>query len=102
MTNNNISKILVKVNILQTMSKLLFIKKHIQMEYRVCSSLDIVNSSLQNLFFTWYGSICSNSHYIENINLPTYLCGTTTNIWLKPVEEDLSMSACLEHSASNL
>jgi hypothetical protein len=29
------------------------------------------------------------------------LCGTTTNTWLKTVEEDLSMSACLEHSASN-
>jgi hypothetical protein len=26
----------------------------------------------------------------------------TTNIWLRPVEEDLSMTACLEHSASNL
>jgi hypothetical protein len=35
-------------------------------------------------------------------NLLTYLCGTTTNIWLRPVQEDLSMSACLEHSASNL
>jgi hypothetical protein len=32
----------------------------------------------------------------------TYLCGTTTNIWLRPVEEYLSMSACLENSASNL
>jgi hypothetical protein len=35
-------------------------------------------------------------------NLLTYLCGTTSNIWLRPVEEDLSMRACLEHSASNL
>jgi hypothetical protein len=34
--------------------------------------------------------------------LLTYLCGTTTNIWLRPVEEDLSMTACLEHRASNL
>jgi hypothetical protein len=34
--------------------------------------------------------------------LLTYLCGTTTNIWLRPVQEDLSMTACLEHSASNL
>jgi hypothetical protein len=32
----------------------------------------------------------------------TYLCGTTTNIWLRPVQEDPSMPACLEHSASNL
>jgi hypothetical protein len=32
----------------------------------------------------------------------TNLCGTTTNIWLSPVEEDLSMTACFEHSASNL
>jgi hypothetical protein len=24
----------------------------------------------------------------------TYLCGTRTNIWLRPVEEDLSMTAC--------
>jgi hypothetical protein len=31
-----------------------------------------------------------------------YLCGTATNIWLKPVQEDLSMTACLEYSASNL
>jgi hypothetical protein len=28
--------------------------------------------------------------------LPTYLWGTTTNIWLSPVEEDLSMTASLE------
>jgi hypothetical protein len=35
-------------------------------------------------------------------NILTYLCGTTTNIWLRPVQEDLSMTACLEHSASNL
>jgi hypothetical protein len=34
--------------------------------------------------------------------LLTYLCGTATNIWLRSVEEDPSMSACLEHSASNL
>jgi hypothetical protein len=34
--------------------------------------------------------------------LLTYLCGTTTNIWLRPVQEDLSMTACLEHSAFNL
>jgi hypothetical protein len=34
--------------------------------------------------------------------LLTYLCGTTINIWLRPVQEDLSMPACLEHSASNL
>jgi hypothetical protein len=32
----------------------------------------------------------------------TYLCDGTTNIWLRPVQEDLSMTACLEHSASNL
>jgi hypothetical protein len=35
----------------------------------------------------------------------TYLLnfsGTTTNIWLMPVQEDPSMTACLEHSASNL
>jgi hypothetical protein len=25
-----------------------------------------------------------------------------SNIWLRPVQEDLSMTACLEHSASNL
>jgi hypothetical protein len=31
----------------------------------------------------------------------TYLCCTTTNIWLRPVEEHLFMTACLEHSASN-
>jgi hypothetical protein len=36
-----------------------------------------------------------------NLGLLTYLCGTTTNICLRPVEEDLSMTACLEHSASN-
>jgi hypothetical protein len=34
--------------------------------------------------------------------LLTYLCGTTTNIWLRPVEKDLFMTACLGHSASNL
>jgi hypothetical protein len=34
--------------------------------------------------------------------LLTYLCGTTTNIWLRPVQEDLSMTACLDHSASNI
>jgi hypothetical protein len=34
--------------------------------------------------------------------LLTSLCGTTTIIWLRPIEEDFSMSACLEHSASNL
>jgi hypothetical protein len=28
------------------------------------------------------------------------VCGTTTNR-LRPVEEDLSMTACLEHNASN-
>jgi hypothetical protein len=28
--------------------------------------------------------------------------GTTPNIWLRPFKEDLSMTACLEHSASNL
>jgi hypothetical protein len=31
--------------------------------------------------------------------LNTYLL---TNTWLRPVEEDLSMSACIEHSASNI
>jgi hypothetical protein len=31
----------------------------------------------------------------------TYLL-TTTNTWLRPVEEHLSMSACPEHSALNL
>jgi hypothetical protein len=36
------------------------------------------------------------------VALLIYLCGTTTNIWLRPVQEDLSMTACLEHSASNL
>jgi hypothetical protein len=36
------------------------------------------------------------------IDLLTYLCGTTTNIWLRPFEEDLSMTAFLEHNASNL
>jgi hypothetical protein len=34
--------------------------------------------------------------------LNTYSCVTTINTWLRPVEEDLSMSACLEHSSSNL
>jgi hypothetical protein len=34
--------------------------------------------------------------------LLTYLYGTTTNIWLRLVEEDFSMIACLERSASNL
>jgi hypothetical protein len=38
---------------------------------------------------------------LANVDLLTYLCGTTTNIWLRPVQEDLSMTACLEHSASN-
>jgi hypothetical protein len=27
---------------------------------------------------------------------------TTTNFWLRPVEEELSIPACLEHSTSNL
>jgi hypothetical protein len=40
--------------------------------------------------------------FFEFAYLLTYLCGTTTNIWLRPVQEDLSMTACLEHSASNL
>jgi hypothetical protein len=30
------------------------------------------------------------------------LCGTTTNTWLRLLEEDLSMSAYLEHSPFNL
>jgi hypothetical protein len=34
--------------------------------------------------------------------LLTYLCGTTTDTCLRPFEEDLSMSACLDHSTSNL
>jgi hypothetical protein len=40
--------------------------------------------------------------YMQKVNLLTYLCGTTTNIWLSPVEEDLYMTVCLEHSASDL
>jgi hypothetical protein len=43
-----------------------------------------------------------NDHVSQYTYLLTYLCGTTTNIWLRPVQEDLSMTACLEHSASNL
>jgi hypothetical protein len=43
-------------------------------------------------------------HFTSSLGLRllTYLCGTTTNSWLRPVEEDLSMSACLEHSVSNI
>jgi hypothetical protein len=39
---------------------------------------------------------------IPSNSLLTCLCGTTTNTWLRPVEEDLSISACLEHSASTV
>jgi hypothetical protein len=39
---------------------------------------------------------------LRELHLVTYLCGTTTNIWLRPVEEDLSMIACLEQSVSNI
>jgi hypothetical protein len=28
-----------------------------------------------------------------------HLCGTATKIWLRHVQEDLSLTACLEHSA---
>jgi hypothetical protein len=41
-------------------------------------------------------------YFASKVSYLTYLCGITTNIWLRPVEEDLSMSACFEHSASNL
>jgi hypothetical protein len=44
--------------------------------------------------FMWAG-------YIITYQL-TNLCGTATNIWLRPVEEDHSMIGCLEQSASNL
>jgi hypothetical protein len=37
----------------------------------------------------------------KNVYL-THLCGTTTTTCLRHVEKDLSMSACLLHSASNL
>jgi hypothetical protein len=33
----------------------------------------------------------------ERSTSPTYLCGTTTIIWLRPDQEDLSMTACLDH-----
>jgi hypothetical protein len=36
--------------------------------------------------------LCRKARY-----LLTYLSGTTTNIWLRTVQEDLSMTACLEH-----
>jgi hypothetical protein len=47
---------------------------------------------------------CFFSHYSEQESRLSYLILTyvATNIWLRHVEEDLSMSACLEHSASNL
>jgi hypothetical protein len=47
-----------------------------------------------------FGGLEGNpSDFSENL---TYLYGTTTNNWLRPVEKDFSMSACLEHSAFNL
>jgi hypothetical protein len=42
--------------------------------------------------------------YIDcaDITLLIYLCGTTTNTWLRPVEEHLSMSAspCAMHMST--
>jgi hypothetical protein len=34
---------------------------------------------------------------LEHFLTYLYLCGTTTSIWLRPDQEDLSMPACLEH-----
>jgi hypothetical protein len=51
-----------------------------------------------------FEALVKNVHknIVKKHDLLTYLCGTTTNIWLRPDQEDLSMTACLEHSASNL
>jgi hypothetical protein len=35
--------------------------------------------------------------FVEITLVLTYLCGTKTNIWLRPVVEDFSMNAGLEH-----
>jgi hypothetical protein len=54
-------------------------------------------------FHEYIGKIPRNFAQVDSSEyLLTYLCGTTTNIWLRPVQEDLSMTACLEHSAFNL
>jgi hypothetical protein len=50
----------------------------------------------------WQKQLIYVSLIVDLDFLLTYLCGTTTNIWLRPVKEDLSMTACLKHSASNL
>jgi hypothetical protein len=60
---------------------------------------------LANSFIIFRSSVrTGEEHFTSSLGLRllTYLCGTTTNSWLRPVEEDLSMSACLEHSVSNI
>jgi hypothetical protein len=65
------------------------------------------------LFILWlklFRPLCPSSHLCLHSDVRQFhftlssvqLCGTTINIWLRPVQEDLSMTACLEHSASNL
>jgi hypothetical protein len=46
----------------------------------------------------WICICLKQMRYIKHYFLLTYLCGTTTNTWLRPVKEHLS--ACLEHNHS--
>jgi hypothetical protein len=64
----------------------------------------ILLKTLKNDIWMKFGfrAVFSSVFKITKGFLFTYLCGTSTNIWLRPDQEDLSMTVCLEHSASNL
>jgi hypothetical protein len=67
----------------------------------LCRKSNDVFHAKQN--WNWFSCINLFDADMQHGNfLVTYLCGTTTNIWLRPVQEDLSMTPSLEQSASNL
>jgi hypothetical protein len=70
------------------------VKKHMLLKHILCSkSVEKYKSCGPRAKIVVVGHFELFSHYLR---------GTATNIWLRPVEEDLSMTACFEHSASNL
>jgi hypothetical protein len=60
--------------------------------------VDVLLKKINFYFIILGAKLCNVQIHIHffhacPVKLLLYLCGTTTNTWLRPVEEDLSMSA---------